>query len=63
MIKYIGSYSTVPAPDKILFVKVQAGFIICTFANLVTEDLDLAVSSVNWFVASVVVAVCINLDH
>lgn len=42
--------------------------IICTgkettFANLVTEDFDLAVGSVNWFVAPVVVAVRINLNH
>lgn len=33
------------------------------FTNLVTEDFDLAVSSVNGPVAPVVVAVSVNLNH
>lgn len=33
------------------------------FTHFVAEDLDLAVSSMNGFIATVIITVCINLNH
>lgn len=36
---------------------------VCVCVHLITEHFDLAVGSVQWFAAAVVVAVRVDLDH
>jgi hypothetical protein len=35
----------------------------CHLTHFVAEDLDLAISSMNRFIAAIIITVCVNLNH